>query len=165
MLLTNERLQAKPTIFKAFTGVSVSEFETLLTQSTPLWVECEQQRLTRPDRQRAPGGDCKPKFGLRDQVLVTLVWLRLYLTTEILSFLFGIRSLVVFTVILFCYSIRRIGAVVQGAPFLYSLYYFRERSVARSASAEPTTCAPARLSPPMLVCCATRFWQIEILLP
>jgi hypothetical protein len=90
MLLTFERLRAKPTIFKAFTGVSVSEFETLVAQSTPLWVEHEQQRLTRPNRQRALGGGCKPKFGLRDQLLVTLVWLRLYLTTETLGFLFGI---------------------------------------------------------------------------
>ena len=90
MLLTFERLRAKPTIFKTFTGVSVSEFETLLSQSTPLWVEREQHRLTRPNRQRALGGGCKPKFGLRDQVLVTLVWLRLYLTTETLGFLFGI---------------------------------------------------------------------------
>ena len=65
MLLTFERLRAKPTIFKTFTGVSVSEFETLLTRSTPLWVEREQQRLTRPNRQRALGGGCKPKFGLR----------------------------------------------------------------------------------------------------
>jgi hypothetical protein len=90
MLLTFDRLRAKPTIFKTFTGVSVSEFETLLTRSTPLWVECEQQRLTRPNRQRALGGGCKPKFGLRDQLLVTLVWLRLYLGTETLGFLFGI---------------------------------------------------------------------------
>ena len=90
MLLTFDRLCAKPTIFKTFTGVSLSEFETLLTRSTPLWVECEQQRLTRPNRQRAIGGGCKAKFGLRDQLLVTLVWLRLYLGTETLGFLFGI---------------------------------------------------------------------------
>ena len=90
MLLTFERLRAKPPIFKAFTGVSVGDFETLLTQSTPLSVEREQQRLTRSNRQRALGGGCKPKFGLRDQLLVTLVWLRLYLTTETLGFLFGI---------------------------------------------------------------------------
>ena len=90
MLRTFERLRAKPTIFKTFTGVSVSEFETLLMRSTPLWVEREQQRLTRPNRQRALGGGCKAKFGLRDQLLVTLVWLRLYLGTETLGFLFGI---------------------------------------------------------------------------
>jgi len=90
MLLTFDRLRAKPAIFKAFTGVSVSEFETLLAQSTPLWVERESQRLNRPNRQRALGGGCKPTFGLRDQLLVTLVWLRLYLTTEVLGFLFGI---------------------------------------------------------------------------
>jgi hypothetical protein len=66
MLLTFDRLRPKPTIFKAFTGVSLSEFDTLLTRSTPLWVASEQQRLSRPDRQRALGGGCKSKFGLRD---------------------------------------------------------------------------------------------------
>lgn len=90
MLLTFDRLRAKPAIFKTFTGVSVDEFEALLAQSTPLWVESEYKRLNRPDRQRAIGGGCKPTFGLRDQLLVTLVWLRLYLTTEVLGFLFGI---------------------------------------------------------------------------
>jgi hypothetical protein len=90
MLLTCERLQAKSTVFEAFTGGSFSEFETLLTQSVPLWVEREQLRLSRPDRQRALGGGCKPKFALRDQVLVRLVRLRLYLTTETLGFVFGL---------------------------------------------------------------------------
>ena len=90
MQLTFGRLRAKPTIFKAFAGVSVGEFGTLLVQSTPLWVAREQKRLTRPNRRRALGGGRKRKFGLRDQVLVTLVWLRLYLGTETLGFLFGI---------------------------------------------------------------------------
>lgn len=89
-MLTFERLRQKPAIFKAFTGVNVSEFETLLANSTPLWVAYEQQRLMRPNRKRARGGGCKPKFALREQLLVTLVWLRLYLTTETLGFLFGI---------------------------------------------------------------------------
>ena len=61
-----------------------------MAQSTPLWVESEYKRLNRPDRQRALGGGCKPTFGLQGQLLVTLVWLRLYLTTETLGFLFGI---------------------------------------------------------------------------
>ena len=89
-MLTFDRLQAKPAIFRAFTGVGVPEFEALLAQATPQRVESEQRRLTRPNRQRALGGGCKPKFMLREQLLVTLVWLRLYLTTETLGFLFGI---------------------------------------------------------------------------
>ena len=63
MLLTFERLRAKPTIFKTFTGVSLSEFETLLTQSTPLWVASEQQRLSRPDRQRRSVAAASPSLG------------------------------------------------------------------------------------------------------
>lgn len=89
-MLTSERLGQKPQIFKAFSGVTVEEFAALLTRVTPVWIECEQQRLARPDRQRALGGGRKPKFALREQLLLTLVWLWLYLPTETLGFLFGI---------------------------------------------------------------------------
>jgi len=89
-MLTFERLGRKPQIFKVFTGVTVVEFEALLARVRPVWVESEQRRLARPNRQRALGGGRKPKFALREQLLVTLVWLRLYLTTETLGFLFGI---------------------------------------------------------------------------
>ena len=89
-MLTFERLGQKPQIFKAFSGVTVEEFAALLTRVTPVWIECEQRRLARPDRQWALGGGRKPRFALREQLLLTLVWLRLYLTTETLGFLFGI---------------------------------------------------------------------------
>ena len=89
-MITYENLSKKPGIFKGFTGVTIAEFEGLLEKATGVWVEQEQRRLDRPDRQRAMGGGCKPKFGLEGQLLVTLVWLRLYLTTEALGFLFGI---------------------------------------------------------------------------
>ena len=89
-MITYESLSKKPSIFKGFTGVTIVEFDELLEQATSIWVEQEQRRLDRPDRQRAMGGGCKPKFGLEGQLLVTLVWLRLYLTTEALGFLFGI---------------------------------------------------------------------------
>lgn len=61
-----------------------------LRQVTPLWVESERARLARPQRKRAIGGGRKPALALREQLLLTLVWLRLYLTTEALGYLFGI---------------------------------------------------------------------------
>lgn len=89
-MITYENLSHKAPIFKGFTGVTVTEFEELLEKVTPIWVEQDRQRLERPDRQRAIGGGRKPAFTIRDQLLITLVWLRLYLTTEALGFLFGI---------------------------------------------------------------------------
>ena len=77
-MITYENLSKKPGIFKGFTGVTIREFDGLLEKATSIWVEQEQHRLDRPDRQRAMGGGCKPKFGLEGQLLVTLVWLRLY---------------------------------------------------------------------------------------
>jgi len=89
-MITFENLSKKPGTFKGFTGVSVAEFEELLAQVTPLWAEQERKRLARPHRQRAIGGGRKPALALREQLLLTLVWLRLYLTTEALGYLFSI---------------------------------------------------------------------------
>ena len=89
-MITFENLSKKPSTFKGFTGVSVAEFGELLEKVTPVWEKQERRRLSRPKRQRAIGGGRKPKMGLRAQLLLTLVWLRLYLTTEALGYLFGV---------------------------------------------------------------------------
>lgn len=89
-MITFEKLSKKPSVFKGFTGVTIGEFEALLEKATPGWVEQEQKRLAQPERQRAAGGGRKPALDMGGQLLVTLVWLRLYLTTEALGFLFGI---------------------------------------------------------------------------
>ena len=89
-MITFENLSRKPGTFKDFTRVSVAEYEGLLEQVTSLWVERDRTRLARPHRQRAVGGGRKPAPALREPLLLTLVWLRLYLTTEALGYLFGI---------------------------------------------------------------------------
>lgn len=89
-MITFWELRKKPSIFKGFTGVTVAEFEALEEKITGLWVEQEKERLKRPNRQRAVGGGRKQELDLCGQLLLTLVWLRLYLTTELLGYLFGI---------------------------------------------------------------------------
>ena len=89
-MLTFERLRQKPHIFKGFTGVTIEEFEELLEKAIPIWVERELARLDRPDRKRAIGGGNKPRFDVCGKLLITLVWLRLYLTMDALGFLFGV---------------------------------------------------------------------------
>ena len=74
------------------TGLGLTEFDALITTILPCYMAVEQQRLNRPDRQRAVGGG--PDFGLeaQDQILLTIIWLRHYPTLEALGALFGVSD-------------------------------------------------------------------------
>jgi len=89
-MINYETLAAKPRVFKSITGLSVEEFDRLFQKFLPVWVEQERKRLDRPDRQRAIGGGRKYKLSPRDQLVMVLTWLRLYLNTEALGFFFGL---------------------------------------------------------------------------
>lgn len=89
-MITYTTLKTKSGGFKNLTGVSVSRFDKLLEEIAPVWAECERKRLSRPDRQRAIGGGRSYSIDLQEQLLMTLVWLRLSLTVEALGFFFGV---------------------------------------------------------------------------
>jgi hypothetical protein len=78
------------------TGLRVEEFDELVEEIMPLYAAAEYKRhlLTRQGRvrQRAVGGG--PFFTLcaRDQLLLTVVWLRVYPTNEVGGFLFGVSD-------------------------------------------------------------------------
>lgn len=91
-MLNYQSLKAKPAVFKSLTGVTVNEFDELLEKVTPVWVDLEQQRLDRAERQRAVGGGSEYKLALQERLLMTLIWLRLYLSTEALGFFFGVSK-------------------------------------------------------------------------
>ncbi len=87
-----EYLNQYPSVFLKMTGVRVAEFDGLLNDSLPEFMEAEMQRLSRPDRQREIGGGRRTELDGRDQVLLTVVWLRVYPTHEVLGYLFGISD-------------------------------------------------------------------------
>jgi hypothetical protein len=89
-MINYRRLSQKPKIFKNLTGVTIDEFNELYRQTYPVWHQQEQERLSRPNRQRAIGGGRKYELKFREQLLMTLVWLRLYLNTEALGYFFGV---------------------------------------------------------------------------
>lgn len=89
-MINYQRLSQKPKIFKSLTGTTIDEFNELYQQTYPVWQQQEQERLSRPDRHRAIGGGRKYELEVREQLLMTLVWLRLYLTTDALSYFFGV---------------------------------------------------------------------------
>lgn len=86
------RLVRSPSSFHVLTGITVREFHELFAEFEVLWQQAEEQRLSRPNRQRAIGGGHKYKLALQNQLLMTLIWLHLYLSTETLGILFDVSK-------------------------------------------------------------------------
>lgn len=89
-MLTFKNLARRPAGFKAMTGLSVAEFERLLEAVRPHYEEWNRARLERPNRKRSPGGGLKSRHDLSQRLLMTMVWLRLYLTLEAVGVIFAV---------------------------------------------------------------------------
>jgi hypothetical protein len=74
------------------TGLRVAEFDELLANVLPQYANYEQQRLERLDRQRAVGAGHPFELNERDHILLTVIWLRVYPTHEVLGYLFGVSD-------------------------------------------------------------------------
>jgi len=92
MIMRYEYLSQHPSVFLSVTGLRVSEFDGLYADILPQYQAAEIRRLERPDRQRAMGGGLSPELDERDQLLLTVVWLRVYPTNEVLGYLFGVSD-------------------------------------------------------------------------
>ena len=142
MLLTFERLRAKPPIFKAFTGVASAGWSSPLnTEHAALGAEPQQQRLTRANRQRALGGGCKHQVWATEPAVGDPSLAAALLTTETLGFLFGIDKATVsrYTRAIFvqyCAGQRRHVELVRGPK------HGQGKDLASGASATPI-CLPS----------------------
>jgi len=82
-----------PSIFHSLTGLRVTEFDTLLQEEwSARFMQAERHRLSRRSRQRQIGGGHPFTLTPQDQILLTLVWLRIYPKHEVLGFLFGVSD-------------------------------------------------------------------------
>lgn len=91
-MLTFQKMSKRPSCFKHLTGLTLAQFEQLYAEFEPVWQAAEEQRRQRPDRQRAMGGGRRPALSLRTQLVMVLMWLRLYLTTDALGVLFDLHK-------------------------------------------------------------------------
>lgn len=92
MILSYRYLGSFPRIFRALTGLDISEFDDLIDDLLPRWEKSERKSLSRRNRQRDIGGGRSFDLGVIDQLLLTVIWLRRYPTQEVLGFLFGISD-------------------------------------------------------------------------
>ena len=85
-------LSQHPNVFQKCTGLTGALFKQLVDEVLPLYVESEEQRLSNRPRQRAIGAGHPFELELHDQVLLTVIWLRLYPIHEVLGYLFGVSD-------------------------------------------------------------------------
>jgi hypothetical protein len=81
-----------PKVFLKMTGLTVEEFDELLKTVKPIYQQAELKRLSYPNRQRAIGGGQSAELDERDQILLSVVWLRVYPTHDVLGYFFGVSQ-------------------------------------------------------------------------
>ena len=90
--MTLARLRKKPRHFQSFTGLSVAEFDRLLMEIEPVYTAHLHVQRDRSDRERAVGGGHGFTLALAERVLLGLIYLRLYVTQSLLSYLFDLHE-------------------------------------------------------------------------
>lgn len=103
-------LKQRPRYFLSFTGLKVEEFTRLVAKIKQDWLDLRIERLNKsnPNRKRKMGGGRKKTLStLEDQLLLTLVWARLYPSYLFLEYLFGIDESTV------CRTLQEVIPVLQ----------------------------------------------------
>ena len=90
MILSETRLREVPAAFRAMTGMQIEEFDGLARDLVPTVAAAEETRRSRRKRRRAVGGGHPFALSFRAQLLLTVIWLRVYPTSPVLGFLFGV---------------------------------------------------------------------------
>jgi DDE superfamily endonuclease/Helix-turn-helix of DDE superfamily endonuclease len=86
-------LQSHPKVFRSVTGMDLAAFAALLRDfEAAERTERAASGRTRDGRprRRAPGGGRRPRLAACDRLLMTLLWLRIYPTYELLGYFFGL---------------------------------------------------------------------------
>jgi hypothetical protein len=89
-MITLTKLRRKPRHFQKFTGLTVCEFDQVLAQVTLAYEQTEYQRRHHGERTRQPGAGRPHALTLPERLLMGLIYLRLYCSQSLLSYLFDL---------------------------------------------------------------------------
>jgi len=109
MILRYSLLHHKPGIFKTMTGLTVALFDELVWDLEPASAQALSARRERPGRKRAVGAGHPCSLSVRDEFLLTVIWLRHYFTQEALGYFFGVSDTTALR------AIRRVLPVLEAA--------------------------------------------------
>lgn len=87
VLLSYGRLARAPSTFRSFTGLDVSEFDSVYENVRLKIEEFEERRLSREDRARDIGAGHPFKLTLKDRLLMLFMYYRLYISSNLVGFL------------------------------------------------------------------------------
>ncbi len=87
-----KRLCHRLSAFRSLTGMTVPEFDDLYEKVKNKIGDSLLESLNKRDRQRALGGGGVYKNDVRNRLLMTIIWLRIYATYEVLGFLFDLHK-------------------------------------------------------------------------
>ena len=77
-------------MFRSFTGLEVSEFDSIYEKVRAKYEEYERRRLSRKPRKNVVGAGRPFKLPLKDRLLMLFVYYRLYITSTLVSYLFDL---------------------------------------------------------------------------
>jgi hypothetical protein len=84
------RLSKRPLLFRSFTGLEISEFDSIYVDIESRYSKYKRKRLSKRKRQRSIGAGRPFKLKLRERFLMLLVYYRLYITYTLSGFLFDL---------------------------------------------------------------------------
>jgi hypothetical protein len=91
-MLNYSALSKNSAHFRNFSGLEVSEFNTLNNQITTRYSAFEEKRLQRNDRKRAVGAGHPFVLSLTDRLLMLLIYYHMYPSSTLLGYLFGLSQ-------------------------------------------------------------------------
>src|SRR5262245_50995453 len=109
MITRYRHLSVHPGPFRALTGLDVAAFDALADELVPVIERAVPGRRERPGRTRRPGGGRPFELDAGDRLLLVVVWLRRYPTSEVLGFLFGVATAIV------CRAIAEILPILEAS--------------------------------------------------
>ena len=85
-------LRARADLFFRLSGIVLEDFELLVCQLDPIWLESEHHRLSRTVRQRAIGGGMNYRLEFAEQLLLCLMYYRTYTSQAFMGLVFDVSS-------------------------------------------------------------------------
>src|SRR5215211_7918094 len=89
-LMSFARLSKKPLLFRSFTGLTISEFNSICEEIEYKYERHKRRRLSNKERIRDVGAGRPFKLKVKERFLMLLVYYRLYITYTLSGFLFDL---------------------------------------------------------------------------
>jgi hypothetical protein len=89
-MLNYRALSKNPQHFRNFSGLTIHDFDILNAHITANYQAFEQKRLRRTNRKRAVGAGHPFNLTLTDRLLMLLIYYRLYLSSNLMAYLFSL---------------------------------------------------------------------------